>query len=172
MDCFWPRCSDQKRCHKFGSCVAKAQAGGASFDAQLMMADPNSNETLLTENKNLHLLLAVATNDLALAGLEIERLRAALRPFARLEMPEYIPADAMVIVTNVGGGIIAGDTPNRISVRDVRGARAALGPQKKPPFFQCPDCGKDIADPGVMHAPECPRRPRKVRGDPSEPRCD
>lgn len=32
MDCFWPRCSNHKRCEAFGSCVAKAQAGGASFD--------------------------------------------------------------------------------------------------------------------------------------------
>lgn len=31
MDCFWPRCSNRGRCAAFGSCVAKAQAGGASF---------------------------------------------------------------------------------------------------------------------------------------------
>lgn len=31
MDCFWPRCSNHKRCEAHGSCVAKAQAGGASW---------------------------------------------------------------------------------------------------------------------------------------------
>lgn len=31
MNCFWPRCSDHKRCEAFGSCVAKAQAGGKSW---------------------------------------------------------------------------------------------------------------------------------------------
>lgn len=32
-ECFWPRCSNCKRCAAHGSCVAKAQAGGASFPA-------------------------------------------------------------------------------------------------------------------------------------------
>lgn len=31
MKCFWPKCSDHKRCEAFGSCVAKAQAGGKSW---------------------------------------------------------------------------------------------------------------------------------------------
>lgn len=30
VDCFWPRCSDHKRCEEYDSCVAKAQAGGAT----------------------------------------------------------------------------------------------------------------------------------------------
>lgn len=30
-DCFWSRCSNRKRCDAFGSCVAKAQAGGAAW---------------------------------------------------------------------------------------------------------------------------------------------
>jgi hypothetical protein len=30
-DCFWPRCSNHRRCNEYGSCVAKAQAGGATF---------------------------------------------------------------------------------------------------------------------------------------------
>jgi hypothetical protein len=29
--CFWPRCSDKKRCNAHGSCVALAQAGGKSW---------------------------------------------------------------------------------------------------------------------------------------------
>ncbi len=29
--CFWPRCSDSKRCSAHGSCVALAQAGGKSW---------------------------------------------------------------------------------------------------------------------------------------------
>ena len=32
MDCFWAMCSNRRRCGEFGSCVAKAQAGGATFD--------------------------------------------------------------------------------------------------------------------------------------------
>lgn len=31
MECFWTKCSDRKRCEAHGSCVAKAQAGGATF---------------------------------------------------------------------------------------------------------------------------------------------
>lgn len=31
MDCFWPKCSDSRRCAAHGSCVAKAQAGGAAW---------------------------------------------------------------------------------------------------------------------------------------------
>lgn len=31
MDCFWPQCSDRKRCELHGSCVAKLQRGGTSW---------------------------------------------------------------------------------------------------------------------------------------------
>ena len=61
---------------------------------------------------------------------ENERLRAALKPFAMLEMPDYVPDGAMVIVTDTGGGII--DTgKNFIKAKDVREARRALKEENK-----------------------------------------
>jgi hypothetical protein len=31
MECHWTACSNRRRCSEYGSCVAKAQAGGATF---------------------------------------------------------------------------------------------------------------------------------------------
>jgi hypothetical protein len=58
------------------------------------------------------------------AADEIERLRAALKPFASLSIHPDAPDDGLVIVTDTSGGII--DTgKNRILVRDIRRATAA-----------------------------------------------
>lgn len=75
------------------------------------------------------MLPMISGQELQRAYAEIERLRAALEPFAMLEIPDYVPDEAMLIITDTGGGIIPSNTPNYIQAGDVREARRALEPK-------------------------------------------
>lgn len=94
MECFWPRCSDHKRCKAHGSCVAKAQAGGAAWPDQfnfdvferateimaLWLARFRSEDAEVTANDRLtagHLAGALAANDLLVTEMPSRRDQAA-----------------------------------------------------------------------------------------------
>lgn len=79
--CFWPKCSDRKRCDAHGSCVAKAQAGGATFEQPtsnprdvlaLLREVPRGTSAAIYPYDGTHLMVGRICMD---AVAEIERLR-------------------------------------------------------------------------------------------------
>jgi hypothetical protein len=59
---------------------------------------------------------------------EIQRLRAALEPFARLQIHPAAPDDGLVVVSDLAGGIVDTGPACRMTVRDIRRAAAVFGP--------------------------------------------
>jgi regulator of replication initiation timing len=56
--------------------------------------------------------------------VKLERAKEALEPFASLSVPEYVPDDALLVLTTINGGII--DTKETVTAGAIRTARVVL----------------------------------------------
>lgn len=62
-----------------------------------------------------------------------ERLRDALRPFASLVLPDFVPDEATLVLTDLGGGIIDVGRSHQLTAKDIRTAKLLVSPSRPKP---------------------------------------
>lgn len=77
-ECFWTKCSDSRRCAAFGSCVAKTQAGGATFPQAMPASESPVTQQEIVSAIHHHARELARLTATWPAQDEIERLRTAL----------------------------------------------------------------------------------------------
>lgn len=151
-ECFWPTgCSDRKRCSAFGSCVAKAQAGGAAF-AQQMEPDtrPLSHMEILSAVGHHAREIARLTETVPVKCTPDET-NSGIPVVSRLKIVAQ-----QILVTAFDFGLSADHLAvHRLLLGELRNALDASASEKTAEQPACPHCEGFEFNGDVLHDPKC-----------------